>query len=35
VKIDAGELALILEGIDLRQATWRVRWNPMEVEESQ
>jgi len=30
VKIDSGELALILEGIDLRQATWRARWNPME-----
>lgn len=30
VKIDAGELALILEGIDLRQATWRARWNPNE-----
>ncbi len=30
VKIDAGELALILEGIDLRQATWRARWNPQE-----
>jgi len=30
VRIDAGELALILEGIDLRQATWRARWNPMD-----
>ncbi len=30
VKIDAGELALILEGIDLRGATWRARWNPTE-----
>ena len=30
VKIDAGELALILEGIDLRQATWRTRWDPQE-----
>ena len=28
VKIDAGELALILEGIDLRGATWRARWEP-------
>jgi len=28
VKIDAGELALILEGIDLRGATWRARWQP-------
>jgi transposase len=30
VKVDAGELALILEGIDLRGATWRARWNPIE-----
>jgi transposase len=28
VTIDAGELALILEGIDLRGATWRTRWDP-------
>ena len=28
VQVDAGELALILEGIDLRGATWRARWNP-------
>lgn len=28
VEIDAGELALILEGIDLRGATWRPRWEP-------
>src|SRR5262245_26998606 len=28
VKIDAGELSLILEGIDLRGATWRSRWEP-------
>jgi transposase len=34
VRIDAGELALILEGIDLRQATWRTRWNPVEPGES-
>lgn len=32
VKIDAGELALILEGIDLRGATWRSRWEPVSVE---
>ena len=30
VRIDAGELALILEGIDLRGATWRERWDPPE-----
>ena len=30
VRIDAGELTLILEGIDLRGATWRTRWNPTE-----
>ena len=30
VQIDAGELTLILEGIDLRGATWRTRWNPSE-----
>jgi transposase len=28
VAIDAGELSLILEGIDLRGATWRERWDP-------
>jgi transposase len=28
VKIDAGELGLILEGIDLRGARWRARWDP-------
>ena len=28
VRIDAGELALIFEGIDLRGATWRPRWQP-------
>ena len=28
VAIDAGELSLILEGIDLRGATWRTRWDP-------
>jgi transposase len=28
VAIDAGELSLILEGIDLRGAMWRDRWDP-------
>lgn len=28
VAIDSGELSLILEGIDLRGATWRKRWDP-------
>jgi len=31
-QIDAGELALILEGIDLRGATWRARWNPHDIQ---
>jgi transposase len=34
VRVDAGELAPILEGIDLRQATWRARWNATDLGES-
>lgn len=34
VAIDAGELALMLEGIDLAGATLRKRWRPTAVEDA-